>query len=118
MRYQLNLPILLKDFNIRGKLTQWSRIIYSALNRALRPAGIQIIRPRFEPWVTRIIEETRPFTMTGSERISSLCHAARYVVKSKIPGDVVECGVWRGGSMMAAAMTLVVERDVSRTLYL
>jgi hypothetical protein len=56
--------------------------------------------------------------MTGSERISSLCHAARYVAKSEIPGDIVECGVWRGGSMMAAAMTFVMEQDLSRTLHL
>jgi hypothetical protein len=56
--------------------------------------------------------------MTSSERVSALCHAVRYVTRSKIPGDIVECGVWRGGSMMAAAMTFLIEQDLSRTLYL
>jgi O-methyltransferase len=88
------------------------------LNRVLRPAGIEIIRPRFEPWVAQVIEKTRSFTMTSSERVSALCHAVRYVARSKVPGDIVECGVWRGGSMMAAAMTLLIEQDLSRTLYL
>ncbi len=74
--------------------------------------------PDVEPWVARIIEKTRPCTMTSGERISALCHAVRYVVKSRISGDIVECGVWRGGSMMAAAMTLLIERDLSRTLHL
>lgn len=88
------------------------------LNRVLRPTGIEIIRPRFEPWVAQVIEKTRPFTMTSSERVSALCHAVHYVARSKIPGDIVECGVWRGGSMMAAAMTLLIEQDLTRTLHL
>jgi O-methyltransferase len=71
-----------------------------------------------EPWVAEIFRKVRPFTMTSIERISALCHAVRYASKSKIPGDIVECGVWRGGSMMAAALTLLSEHDVSRTLYL
>jgi O-methyltransferase len=88
------------------------------LNRVLRPAGIEIVRPRFEPWVGQVIKKTRPFTLTTSERVSALCHAVCYVARSKIPGDIIECGVWRGGSMMAAAMTLLIEQDLSRTLYL
>lgn len=74
--------------------------------------------PDLEPWVAQVIAKARPFTMTSNERISALCHAARYVAKSRIPGDIVECGVWRGGSMMAAAMTLLMEEDRSRTLHL
>jgi O-methyltransferase len=74
--------------------------------------------PDAEPWVSRIISEVRAFTMTSDERLSALCHAMRYVARHGIPGDIVECGVWRGGSMMAAAMTLLAERDESRTLYL
>ena len=74
--------------------------------------------PDLEPWVDVIIKRVRPFTMTSAERISALCHAVRYITKHNIPGDIVECGVWRGGSMMAAALSLQAERDLSRTLYL
>jgi O-methyltransferase len=74
--------------------------------------------PDLEPWVAEVIAKARPFTMTSNERISALCHAVRYVAKSGIPGDIVECGVWRGGSMMAAAMTLLMAEDLSRTLHL
>jgi O-methyltransferase len=71
-----------------------------------------------EPWVEAIIKSVRPFTMTSAERISALCHAVRYISRHNIPGDIVECGVWRGGSMMAAALSLQAEQELSRTLYL
>src|SRR5437870_550896 len=40
---------------------------------------------------------TRPFTMTTMSRMYALYKATEYVIKSHIPGDIVECGVWRGG---------------------
>lgn len=59
-----------------------------------------------------------PFTMTSAERIVSVINAARYLVENNIDGDVVECGVWRGGSAMAAAITLKRLGDTTRKLYL
>jgi hypothetical protein len=53
-----------------------------------------------------------PFTMTSPERVVALANACRYIARRRIPGGVVECGVWRGGSAMAAALTLLEERDV------
>jgi hypothetical protein len=44
--------------------------------------------------------------MTSIERVYALYEAVRYVITARIPGDIVECGVWRGGSSMMAAMTL------------
>jgi hypothetical protein len=56
--------------------------------------------------------------MTSPERVYSVCKAVEYVARNRIAGSLVECGVWRGGSMMAAAMTLVRLGDTSRDLYL
>lgn len=69
-------------------------------------------------WIDEIIEQVKPFTLTSAERITALCAAVEYVVRKKIPGDIVECGVWRGGSMMAAALTLLRFEDTSRELFL
>ena len=63
-------------------------------------------------------KKVKPYTMTTPERIASLCNAVNYLVKNNIEGDFVECGVWRGGSTMAAIDTLMKNRDTSREIYL
>jgi O-methyltransferase len=64
-----------------------------------------------------IIKAVEPFTMTPYERIAAMVDATRYVARANIPGAIVECGVWRGGSMMAAALALREVNDF-RDLYL
>jgi O-methyltransferase len=65
-----------------------------------------------------IVRAVRPWTMTGADKVYALIQAVRYVTRHRIPGDVVECGVWRGGSMQAAARTLLAVNDTSRGLHL
>lgn len=62
--------------------------------------------------------KVRAYTMTSAERVFSLCEAVKYIAINKIEGDIVECGVWKGGSMMAVADTLIKHNDVQRHLYL
>jgi O-methyltransferase len=59
-----------------------------------------------------------PFSMTSKERMYATYQAARYVATSQIAGDIVECGVWRGGSGMVIALTLLQLGDVGRRLHL
>jgi len=65
-----------------------------------------------------IVEAVGPYTMTDRDRIVALCDAVEYVVESGIEGSFVECGVWRGGSMMAVAMTLLDKGVSDRQLFL
>lgn len=53
-----------------------------------------------------VYELVKPYTMTSRESVNALCESVKYVVQSDLPGDIVECGVWKGGSVMAAARTL------------
>jgi O-methyltransferase len=63
-----------------------------------------------------ILEQALPFTMTGVARMQALIDAVRYVVDRGLPGALAECGVWRGGSVLAMLLTLrdlgVSDRDV------
>ncbi len=65
-----------------------------------------------------IINKVRKFTLTSPERIVSLINAVKYIIENKIPGDFVECGVWKGGSMMVVALTLSDLGVSDRNLYL
>jgi O-methyltransferase len=66
----------------------------------------------------RIIRQVSSRTMTSPERLFALIQAVRHVAAMQIPGAFVECGVWRGGSMMAAAMTLLARGESTRDLHL
>jgi hypothetical protein len=60
----------------------------------------------------------RPFTMTSPARMYALYKAIEYVHESGLKGDIVECGVWRGGSSMLAALALLERKNADRCLYL
>jgi len=60
-----------------------------------------------------------PFTMTSVQNMFAFYNAIKHAVESGVPGDVVECGVWRGGSCMIAALTLQALRaDADRKIWL
>lgn len=90
--------------------------------------GIRVITrndPRFhrvpknvEPEFLSVFEACSPFTMTSFECQYGLWRAARYVVRGGVKGDFVECGVYRGGSVMTAAMTFEQCGDRTRSQYL
>lgn len=94
------------------------------IKKLLQNLGIDVhhyppsLPPDFDEEVVQTINRVQEFTMTSPERISALCEAVKYVVKNQIPGDIVECGVWKGGSMMAIADTLKKLGQEERELFL
>ncbi len=60
----------------------------------------------------------KPYTMTSIERMYALYKGVEYVVKNNIPGDFVECGVWKGGSSMLIALTLLKFRVNDREIWM
>jgi hypothetical protein len=90
--------------------------------------GVDIVRksrgtaPLYDPDLDSaaiaIIERALPYTMTSVSRLFSVIEAVRYIAHAGIEGDIVECGVWRGGSMIAAALTLLECGLRSRELHL
>lgn len=92
-----------------------------AVRKLARKFDVELVRyppPDFDQSDIDTIRVVTDFTATSPERIVSLCAAVRYIVANNIAGDIVECGVWKGGSMMAAARTLLSLGDTGRRLYL
>jgi O-methyltransferase len=71
-----------------------------------------------EPDFKRLYETCRTETMTSIERMYALWGAVVHIHRTGLSGAIVECGVWRGGSMMLAARTLLELGDSSRPLWL
>ena len=57
------------------------------------------------------------YTMISLPRLVNTLKSCRYVVENKIPGDFVECGVWRGGNGILAKK-LFNELDSHRCVWM
>jgi hypothetical protein len=68
--------------------------------------------------VQAMIMNVAPYTMTSRERLASLAHAVEQLEARAIEGDIVECGVWKGGSMMLVALMLLAMGKTHRDIYL
>src|SRR6266436_5524073 len=62
--------------------------------------------------LAQMLEKIRPLTMVGTESLVDLAHQVQAVLTSNLPGDRVECGVWRGGASFLMA-ALLKEAGVS-----
>ncbi len=57
-------------------------------------------------------------TMIGIERLTSLQHCVETVLADDIPGDLIECGVWRGGACILMRAVLAAYGDEKRCVWL
>jgi hypothetical protein len=74
--------------------------------------------PDVEPADLDIIDEVRPYTMVGAERTYGFMQATRYIACHRLPGAIVECGVWKGGAVMASIRVLQAMGVTDREYYL
>jgi O-methyltransferase len=86
--------------------------------RAQKAARRKPLRRYYDDEARAIITDVKPWTMTSYERLFGLVVAVRYIADHAIPGAMVECGVWRGGSMQAVARTLLARGAADRDLHL
>jgi hypothetical protein len=91
-----------------------------ARRRSIKDASTKgdSVGPELNAFDRETLTLVRPYTMTSPQRVQALILATRYVARRRIAGAFVECGVWRGGSMLAAARTLRDAGDATRELYL
>lgn len=81
-------------------------------------SGVTIYPNDFSSLSKEICETVKPYTMTCAERINALVNSVEYIVQNDIEGAFVECGVWKGGSAMAIALTLIRLEQINREIYL
>jgi hypothetical protein len=95
--YRMSDPALVLDTTIRGMTTIWDLMSPSEFSRSYR--------------------KIRSHTMCSNARLRGLYRGVKYVVNSRIPGDLVECGCAQGGSAALMALTLA-QANAQRRLWL
>ena len=104
-------------------------VLKSTVKQVIRATGFDLVRyPPAEPPPSLPLDfseedidlyrKVKPFTLGEPIAVQTTATIVEYIVKGAIPGAIVECGVWRGGMMMAAASTLLKLGDTSRDIFL
>ena len=98
-------------------MIDWQRKLKREFMRPFGRRSPAALHLDFSPFQRALLGKVRPYTMTSDERVAVLESAVRHAAKIG-PGDFVECGVAKGGSMMAIAFTLLDLGITDRELYL
>lgn len=91
------------------------------MRRALRARNLMLVRKR--PFDQRMRDlgldwPAEAETMIGMQRLTSLQRCVETVLADDIPGDLVECGVWRGGASILMRAVLAAYGDETRCVWL
>ena len=94
--------------------------IKAAVVRALRRRGVALVRTR--PYDAELRRQGLDwplfgYTMTGRVRLDTLERCIEDILERGVPGDIVETGVWRGGSMILARAILKVRGSEDRKIW-
>lgn len=60
--------------------------------------------PELSHWDVQLINHVikNKWSMTAAPRLVNTLLSCKYIVENKLPGDFIECGVWRGGHAIIA----------------
>lgn len=101
----------------------WSPVhrLRNVLVRILRKQNKLIVKKR--KFVASDREEGRDwpmfgYTMVGHKRLDNVQESIECILDQNIPGDFVECGVWRGGCAMFMKAVLNARGDTERRIWL
>jgi hypothetical protein len=93
-----------------------AKTLQKAANRIAPPPPLVDLIPEVEPWQAEIIATSQRYSMTPPLAQWTLLGALTHIHRHRIPGDFVECGVWRGGNLILAG--LVCKRlGMSKTIW-
>jgi O-methyltransferase len=96
------------------------RKAFLPFERLLRKRGIVLARVMS---MDKVLEESPPQeirtaeTLIGPRGLSNLRQLIEEVLRSKVPGDLIEAGVWRGGAAIFMRAVLEAYGDETRTVW-
>ncbi len=92
------------------------RSIFLSLGYEIKRVGA--FEPAMEQEFREIAERCRGYHAQSVPRLYALYQAVRHVVRNRVEGAIVECGVFKGATHMLAGWVLKAMNDTSREFYL
>lgn len=103
---------------IEPSKTDPRRLLYILLQPFMRRYQLHLVR-RLQP--EAVIEgrywAAEAETMIGLKRLDNLQHCIVGVLREGVPGDLIECGVWRGGAAIFMRAVLKAYGDTKRVVW-
>jgi len=101
-------------------------MIKKIISSAIEKTGYRIVPipkeypfdPDMEKEFRDIYWKCKSYTMTSLARMYSVYKATQHIIKNNVQSDIVECGVWKGGSMMVSAFALENLNHLERKIFL
>lgn len=98
----------------------WKARLARLSSRGLAVGGLELVR--LMPWDPQTRAEGRDWpegaeTMIGQHRLDNLQHCLVSALIDGVPGDFMETGVWRGGSVIFMRAVLAAHGDPSRCVW-
>jgi O-methyltransferase len=113
---------ILADYEfVRPRPTRWWRSMwYRTASAAIGTTGLDLVRR--VPTSLNARHEgldwpAQAFTMVGMRRLDNVQECVSTVLREHVPGDLIECGVWRGGTTIFMRALLKVYGEFERTVW-
>jgi O-methyltransferase len=95
-------------------------LLYAPVRGLLTRLGVKLVRRRVVEPAVRAEGKDWPYeaeTMIGLRRLENLRQCFTRVVQQGVPGDCIECGVWRGGAAIFMRAILKAYGDTDRIVW-
>ena len=89
------------------RAARWS--IYSAVNKVFSIGGFTLVQ--------KGVQARARETMIDRVALDTLDACVRTVLRDRVPGDLIETGVWRGGACILMKAVLLAMSDTSRRVW-
>jgi O-methyltransferase len=97
----------------------WKRRVWSPVQRVLADRGVRVVTQSGNPEY-RMVGHDWPLTaetMIGLRRLDHVQECIEQVLRDDVPGDLIETGVWRGGTTILMRATLAAYGDETRSVW-